>query len=54
MVVVVESQWKTDHLHSALHLENTICLKPEGLVSESQYRVDVHLDADRTHLFLGY
>ena len=34
-----------------VHTENMICLKPEGLVSESQYEVDVHLNVDQTHLF---
>lgn len=47
------SKWKTDHLYSALHIENMIYLKSEELVSESQYGFEVHLNVDRTHLFLG-
>ena len=42
-ILATMSQWKTDHLYSALYIENMIYLKPEGLVSESQYGVDVHL-----------
>ena len=50
-ILAMTFQWNTDHLYSALHIENMICLKPEVLVSESQYGVDVHLDIRQTHLF---